>query len=88
MKKLFLLSILLASHWTALACKVCERQQPEPLRGITHGAGPQSEWDYVIVAIISAVVIVSFVYTIKWLISPGEGKDHIKHTILNVNDYE
>ena len=84
MKRLIVLSILLMNHIAALACQVCERQQPKALRGITHGAGPQSEWDYVIVVTISMIVIVSFTYALKWLIKPGErNTDHIKNIILS-----
>ncbi|WP_222837320.1 hypothetical protein [Dyadobacter fermentans] len=33
----------------AYACPVCGENQPKPLRGITHRAGPESRWDYVII---------------------------------------
>ncbi len=70
---------------TVFACPVCEKQQPEILRGITHGAGPNSNWDYVIVW--SAVVIVLFTlyFSVKWLIRPGEqSQTHIKRFILDI----
>jgi hypothetical protein len=68
----------------SFACPVCERSQPKLLRGIAHGAGPESRWDYLIV--LTAVVIVAFTlyFSIKWLIRPGENSDrHIKRFILN-----
>lgn len=84
MKKFFITSVLMIIQIAALACEVCKRRQPKILRGITHGAGPQSEWDYVIVGITSLIVVVSLYYSIKWMVRPGErSPDHIKHSILN-----
>lgn len=69
------------------SCPVCERQQPKIVRGIVHGAGPDSNWDYVIVWLIAIVAMVTFFFSIKWLLKPGEkNKSHIKYFILN-NDY-
>lgn len=66
------------------ACPVCEKQQPAFLKGITHGAGPQSQWDWIIIGIITIITLLSLVYSIKYLITPGEkNANHIKHTILS-----
>ena len=68
----------------AMACPACEAQQPKILRGITHGSGPTSNWDYVAGIVTILIVIVVLFYTIKWLINPGETEtSHIKRTILN-----
>lgn len=76
---LFLLTI-----GTAVACPVCERNQPKVLKGITHGAGPESRWDYIIVWTTIAVVLLSLFFSVKWLIRPGEKSEkHIKRLILN-----
>lgn len=86
MKKLLLLHILLAMQVVAFGCDVCEKQQPKILRGITHGAGPQSDWDYVIVGVTALIVLVSLFYSIKWILRPGEKEStHIKNTVLNFN---
>lgn len=86
MKKLFIISLLMIAQLTALACEACKKQQPKVLRGITHGAGPQSEWDYVLVAVTSLIVLVSLFYSVKWIIRPGEkSSDHIKYSILNIS---
>ncbi|GAB3011626.1 hypothetical protein GCM10027051_12650 [Niabella terrae] len=84
MKKLIAtLSLLLSSLWL-LACPVCERNQPKILKGITHGAGPESKWDYLIVAIALIIVAFTLFYSVKWLIRPGEKSGtHIKRFILN-----
>lgn len=83
MKKIIITLIAVALYSASFACDVCKKQQPRVLRGITHGAGPQSNWDYVIVAAIAAVVLVALFYSVKWLIKPGEQQaDHIKHSIL------
>ena len=66
-----------------LACPVCEKNQPKLLKGITHGAGPESNWDYVIIGIMAALVGVSLYFSVKWLCKPGEaGNDHIKRIIF------
>jgi formate hydrogenlyase subunit 3/multisubunit Na+/H+ antiporter MnhD subunit len=78
------IALLLLTHASALACSVCEKQQPKVLRGITHGAGPQSNWDYLIIAIVVIIALISLVYSIKYILQPGERqKEHIKYIILN-----
>lgn len=67
----------------AIACPVCEKQQPKITQGLTHGVGPQSNWDWVIIAIISLITVLTLIYSIKYLIKPGEkNNDHIKQSIL------
>lgn len=79
----FTISLLLASCY-AMACPVCEQQQPRLLKGITHGAGPQSAWDWVIISIITIITILVGYYSIKLLVRPAEtAPHHIKHSILN-----
>ncbi|MBL7920714.1 MAG: hypothetical protein JNJ40_10395 [Bacteroidia bacterium] len=64
------------------ACPECEKQQPKILRGIAHGAGPESQWDYVIVWAIVAIVVVTLFFAVKWTIKPGEkDPNHIKRTL-------
>lgn len=84
MKKIFLTIGLFACSLWAIACPVCERNQPKIFRGITHGAGPDSKWDYVIVSVASLIVLLTLFYSVKWIIRPGEKSDgHIKRFILN-----
>ena len=84
MKIILLMVFLLICKIAAIACPACEKKQPKILAGITHGAGPDSNWDYVIVWATVLVVLVTLFYTIKWLIKPGENSyDHIKRTVLN-----
>lgn len=74
---------------SGFACTVCKKQQPELLQGITHGAGPQSDWDYVIVGATVVVVILTSVLSICYLFRPGEsGAEHIKYSILNPEGHE
>ena len=81
-KILFALLMLGAS--AVYGCPVCDNQQPGILKGITHGAGPQTNWDYVIVYLVAAVVVATLIFSILWLVRPGE-KDtsHIKRAVLN-----
>ena len=85
MKVKYLLSVLIIFiAQIATACPVCEKQQPKLTKGLTHGAGPQSNWDWVIIAIISVITILTLIYSIKYLVKPGEkNEDHIKQSILS-----
>jgi hypothetical protein len=76
---LFLITGLLVE-----ACPMCEKQQPKLLRGITHGAGPSSNWDYIITWAMVAIVLFTLAYSIKCLVRPGEkSPGHIKRQILD-----
>jgi hypothetical protein len=84
MKKLILIWLILL--WRVVlgwSCEVCERNQPKPLRGIVHGAGPESDWDYISVSLTAMIAFVTLYYSVKWLIRPNENdKNHIKYSIL------
>jgi hypothetical protein len=84
MRKIIATLLLLLNSIWVFACPVCERNQPKILRGITHGAGPESQWDYVIVWSIVAIVLVTLFFSLKWIFRPGEtSNNHIKRFILN-----
>lgn len=82
-KKIVLLFTMFCSHIAVFACSVCEKQQPKMLQGITHGTGPQSDWDYAAVWAIIVVVVATLYFSLKWMIWPGEkSPTHIKRMIL------
>ncbi|MCB0458166.1 MAG: hypothetical protein KDC91_10525 [Flavobacteriaceae bacterium] len=85
MKLKYLLSILVVlTAQIATACPVCEKQQPKITQGLTHGAGPQSNWDWIIIAIIMLITVLTLIYSIKYLLKPGEkNENHIKQSILS-----
>jgi hypothetical protein len=84
MKAILLFFVAVLSVVPAYACPVCEKQQPRLLQGISHGAGPQGAWDYVLVWATVIMVLLTLFYTAKWLIKPGEESgDHIKRAFLN-----
>ena len=85
LRKIFLMTItFFTTNLDVLACEVCKKQQPKILRGVTHGAGPQSDWDYVAVWVIAAVVVISLFYAVRWTVRPGEKEaDHIKRSVLH-----
>ena len=84
MKKFLLLLPLLSFGFITWACPACEKQQPKILRGITPGAGPSGNWDYVIVAAAVVITLATLVFAVKWMIRPGENDlNHIKRTVLN-----
>lgn len=84
MAKSFYLCLLLSLPGAgAMACDGCSIQQPRFLRNITHGPGPETQWDYWIVAFVGVLVILTLFYSLKWLIRPGEkSTEHIKNLIL------
>lgn len=42
----------------------------------------RSQWDYFIVLVAVIVVIATLFYSVKYLVKPNEGRNHIKHQIL------
>jgi hypothetical protein len=66
------------------ACDTCKLRQPKVTRELTHGAGPESDWDWFIVGIVILITVVAFFYSVKYLVKPGE-KDvhHIKYTVFS-----
>ncbi len=84
MKRVAITILLLFVTLMSWACPVCERQQPKLLKGVIHGQGPNSKWDYLIICLFVLITIMALYYSIKWLIKPGEADtNHIKYSILN-----
>jgi uncharacterized protein HemY len=84
MKKIILVILLIGVGIFANACPACEANQPKVLKGITHGTGPTSNWDYLAGIVTLLIVIGVLFFSIKWLISPGEKEEnHIKRSVLN-----
>jgi hypothetical protein len=84
MKKILFVLCAGSIRINALACPACEQQQPRLLRGLAHGAGPGSAWDYLLLALALFIFLFTLLYSIKWLIRPGEATtNHIKYFILN-----
>ena len=82
-KKISLTTLLLWIAVAGIACPVCEKNQPKVLRGITHGTGPQSNWDYVIIWSVVIIVAFTLFFSVKWLVRPGEqAENHIKRSIF------
>ena len=63
-KYLFTLIALLFLNASIWACPACEKQQPKITQGLTHGAGPQSNWDWVIIAVITVITVVTFILSL------------------------
>ena len=83
MKKVITTLILMLLQIVAFACPVCERNQPKILRGIVHGSGPDSNWDYVSIWITILIAVLTLFFSVKWLVKPGEKNlDHIKYSIF------
>jgi uncharacterized protein HemY len=84
MKKILILIPLLFAALGSFACPACEKQQPALLKGISHGSGPESNWDMLIVWVIAIIVVLTLFFSVKFLIKPGEkSESHIKRFILS-----
>jgi uncharacterized protein HemY len=84
MKRFILIIVFFAVRVIVIACPACTSQQPKILRGITHGTGPENNWDYVIVLAAVAVVLFTLLFSVKCLLHPGEkNSGHIKQFIFN-----
>lgn len=83
-KLILLIVLILVNYIPTMACEACNKNQPKILRGITHGNGPQSNWDYFVVIIMVLVTLYSLYAAIKCFVKPSEKKyNDIKNTILN-----
>lgn len=83
---ILILGLILSTIWlnNASACEACQKQQPKITQGITHGLGPESQFDWVIVSFIALLTIYTLIASIKYLVNPGEKKSsHIKYSILD-----
>ncbi|MFH6985567.1 hypothetical protein [Marinoscillum luteum] len=81
-----LLLFIAGSFGQAFACELCKQNQPKPLQNITHGTGPQSDWDYLIIIIGIIIVTLTLFYSIKLLVKPQENRpEHIKHIVVNTS---
>lgn len=81
---IFTVLFLLLVNVSAFSCPVCNKQQPKITQGLTHGAGPQNNWDWVIIVVITLITLVTFFCSLKFLVKPGEkNADHIKRSILS-----
>ena len=78
-----ILFVFFASVVQAIGCEVCKRNQPELLQDISHGTGPQADSEYYIIGGAILVVFFTLIYSIKYLLKPGErSPEHIKNIIL------
>lgn len=66
------------------ACEVCKNQQPLIFREFTHGTGPGSKLEFLIIVIATIIVFITLILSIKLLIKPGEKEpNHIKNIVVN-----
>ena len=83
---LLIVVILLMQSSRLLACELCQRNQPKILQDVTHGEGPQGQWDYVITWTAVGIVAVVLFFSIKFLVRPSENNPkHIKYIVVNPN---
>ena len=57
------------------------------MHDMSHMAGPQAAWEYVLVAVAVIIVVWVFYLAFKYFFKPGEQQsDHIKRRILEQDD--
>jgi hypothetical protein len=83
LKKIATLSGILFTAYVS-ACDACKLQQPEVTRNLTHGTGPESNWDWFIVGFVVLITVLAFILSAKYLFRPGEkNKSHIKYSVFS-----
>jgi len=83
LKKISAFLLLLVATF-AFACDACKLQQPKITQSFTHGTGPESQWDWLIIGIIALITVYTLIFSLKYLVKPGEkNRNHIKNSILN-----
>ncbi|OOQ57826.1 hypothetical protein BC343_13685 [Mucilaginibacter pedocola] len=72
---------------TAFGCDACKKQQSF-FTGISHGRGPESTWDYLIVALMVIVTLYVLFAALNCMFRPYENhRSHIKYTFIESDDY-
>ncbi|MDQ2793626.1 MAG: hypothetical protein M3Y12_06410 [Bacteroidota bacterium] len=66
----------------ALACPVCEKNQPKGFANITHGVGPGGPFDYVMLYGSIAVVAVTFILFFRYLLRPDNRRNQARREQL------
>ncbi len=80
------ITLFLMGSANLMACELCKKNQPEILQDVTHGPGPQGQWDYIIIWIALIIVAITLFFSIKFLVRPHEeNPDHIKNIVVNPN---
>lgn len=81
-KLLTLIAILISA--IGLACPVCEANQPKGFENLTHGKGPEGDFDFIIMFVAIIIVGYALIMSIKYLAKPKEKeKSHIKNIVLD-----
>ena len=82
----FFIALVLVGLGNTWKCEQSKKNQPKVLEGITHGAGPQGNLDYMIIWVAVVVVSITLALSLKFLIRPNENNPHhIKNIVLDAN---
>lgn len=84
MKKYIILLLIIILKLDAMASVPCSNQSTGKFGESAPGAGPDSNWDYLIVLVMVIITLYVLIATIKCFVKPGEKSDkHIKRMIFN-----
>ncbi|GAB3299406.1 hypothetical protein GCM10027511_14620 [Hymenobacter humi] len=81
-RNLFALLSCLLLALPALACPVCEKNQPKGFAGVTHGVGPGGAFDYVMLYGSIAVVVVTLMLFFRFLLRPDNRRNQARREQL------
>ena len=84
-KNLFALLALLLFTLPALACPLCQKNQPKGFANITHGVGPGGPFDYVMLYGSIAVVVFTFGLFFRHLFRPDNRRNQARRELLTFN---
>ena len=72
MKKIIVSLLLICTGIISRACPACEAAQPRVLKGLIHGSGPTSNWDYVAGIVTLLIVIFVLFFLVLEIISDSQ----------------
>lgn len=87
MKKIVITSAFIISCFIQVfACELCKSQQPELLKNIAHGTGPQGPFDYIILWTAGIIVFITLILSVLFLVQPNKMDKHHSIKFMPVNE--
>ncbi|MCB0537953.1 MAG: hypothetical protein R3A50_04315 [Saprospiraceae bacterium] len=85
-KKAFTSALMMFCFFQVFACELCKSQQPELLKDIVHGTGPQGTFDFIILWVAIIIVLATLVLSVLFLIKPDKSDKNYKIKFLPVEE--
>lgn len=86
--KYFIGGIFILITQVALSCPVCDREKANQVTlGLSHGAGPDHNWEWLVVAGMAGITLFALFLAIKYFIKPDNAKtNEFKKSIFSENE--